>query len=78
MRTAFCVCTVLFLYYLFFLLVGLGPQSSGYGGSPLHFVFAKLRDEEPYGAPAGGCRANNVCCPIVISTLVLLYYILAE
>ena len=26
----------------------------------VQLVFAELRDEEPYGAPTGGCRANNV------------------
>ena len=29
-------------------------------GTVVHVVFAGLRDEEGYGAAAGGCRANNV------------------
>ena len=27
-------------------------------GTVVHLVFVGLRDEEGYGAPAGGCRAN--------------------
>ena len=30
------------------------------GGTVVHLVLAGLRAEEAYGAPAGGCRANNV------------------
>ena len=31
-----------------------------YAVKVVHLVFAGLRDDEGYGAPAGGCHANNV------------------
>ena len=37
---------------VYFLLVGLGPQSGVYGGLPGMFG--------DRGPPAGGCRTNNV------------------
>ena len=45
-----------FAQYFFYLLV----YAIKVAGTVVHFVFAGLRAEEGYGAPAGGCDANNV------------------
>ena len=47
----------LFIYFfIYFLLV----YAVKVAGTVVYLVFAGLRAEEGYGAPAAGCRANTV------------------
>ena len=66
-REAYVFAQYFFLSFIY-LLVGLGPQSGGYGGPPGIFGDRELGMLGSQ-APAGGCRANNVLfiCILVIS-----------